>query len=350
MAFTKFSVFALIATYASLCNAAEYTIGFSNANYIAHISDAALNVRLFQSVLDRVKRENGGIITIHAGTYLLNKFLELPSNLEFRGAGMDVTILKLADYSPSFIYGTSKKSGFLRTRLTKNININGLTLDGNKAKQFTTDTFKYGRYGFFTEACENVFMDRVKIRDFQGYGFDPHGWKSAPEGPRYGINQVFTNCVADNNDWDGFTLDQSYGYHIENCTSVNNGRHGYNFCTGTQDSLIINSVADNNGHYYYKGGRGCAVNIVNNQGFPTGKITIKNNVLRRSKTAGVCTRGSFDINIEQNTIHKNSQNICMFFENVTTTVTRNNACPTGSIMDTRRAPTGITFTGNTFVL
>lgn len=334
----------------SLCNAAEYTIGFSNANYIAHLSDAALNVRLFQSVLDKIKSENGGIITVKSGTYLLNKFLELPSNVEFRGAGIDVTILKLADYSPSFIYGTSKKSGFLRTRFTKNIKINGLTLDGNKAKQYTTDTFKYGRYGLFTEACENVYVDHVKIKDFQGYGFDPHGWKSAN---LYGVNQVFTNCVSDNNDWDGFTLDQSYGYHLENCTSVNNGRHGYNFCTGTQDSIITNCVADNNGYYYYKGGRGCGVNVVNNQGFPTGKITIKNNILKGSKTAGICLNGVFDMTIEQNTVYKGASILtpykCVYFENVTTTTVMNNACPQGSIMDTKKSPTGVTLTSNTFV-
>ena len=347
MAFTTFSVLIVLGCVC-MCNGAEYTIGFSNSNYIAHVSDAALNVRLFQSVLDKVKSEKGGIITIKAGTYLLNKFLELPSNLELRGAGLDVTTLKLADYSPSFIYGTSKKSGFLRTRLTKNIKINGLTLNGNKAKQNTDSVSMYGRYGFFTEACENVYVDKVRITNFQGYGFDPHGQKSAN---KYGVNQVFTNCLADNNDWDGFTLDQSYGYHIENCTSVNNGRHGYNFCTGTQDSVIMNSVAENNGYYYYKGGRGCGVNVVNNQGYPTGKITIKNNILKGSKSAGVCLNGVFDITVEHNTVNKGTliPYKCVYFENVTSTTVSNNACPQGSIMDTRKSPTGITFTGNTFV-
>jgi hypothetical protein len=329
-----------------------YTIGLSQpCDYLATANPKS-NTLLFRSVVDKIAKEGGGVLNIKEGLYLLDNSFEIGSNTEIQGSGMDKTILKLADKSPPFQINGSKKSGFVRSKMTKNNIIRDLTLDGNKVNQKKDSASKYGRYGLFTEGCENVLVDNVKIKNFQGYGFDPHGWKKAPGGPKYGKNIKITNCIADNNDWDGFTLDQSYNYLVENCLSTNNGRHGYNFCTGTKDSIAKNNVAINNGWYYYAGGRGCSINVVNNQQFGTGKITLTGNILKKAKTAGVCLNDVYDINVSNNEIYGNGsqQPSCMYFEKVKTSTVKNNKCPLNSYMDTKKSPTGVTFTGNTFTL
>jgi parallel beta-helix repeat protein len=345
-------------------SASTYTIGLVQpCDYLASSTDAKANVALFQSVLTKIGAEGGGILKVKTGTYLLNKFLEVSSNTEIAGEGMFNTILKLADKSPSFIYGNSKKSGFLRNRAGTNLIFRDLTLDGNKLNQNTDSNSLYGRYGIFTEGSKNLLFDSVKVMNWQAYGFDPHGWKSAPGGPLYGENIRITNCIAENNDWDGFTLDQSHGYHVENCQSLNNGRHGYNFCTGTTNSVAINNIASGNGFVlsgkgYPSSTRVCGINIVNNQLYGTGKITITGNTLRDAKNAGVCLNDVFDITISNNKIYANptahtyatKPYSCMYFEKARTSTVSNNECQTGSTFDTRKSPTGITFSGNTFAL
>lgn len=346
-------VYLLLALH-SAC-ALSYTIGYANdTDFKANLYNATANVFLFQSVLDKISNENGGVLYIKAGTYLLSKYIEVPQNTEIKGDGIDKTILKLANKSPPFVSGGDKRSGFVRARTKDYIYVHDLTLDGNKANQNTDLESNYGRYGFFTEGCKHIRLDRVKIINFQGYGFDPHGWKNAPNGPLYGRNITIVNCIAENNDWDGFTLDQSYNYRVENCTSKNNGRHGFNFCTGTQNSKAINNRAIGNGWYYYGGGRGCGINVVNNQGFGTGNITLKGNFIDSSKTAGVCLNDVFGIVVSKNTIVKsgnfnyNNPYSCMYFENVRSTTVQKNKCPNNSVLNTKNSPLSIIFVDNTF--
>lgn len=334
----------------------SYSIGYGNdTDFTAYLKNSKANVALFQSVLDKIAEENGGILYIKEGVYLLNKYIEIPSNVELKGDGIDKTILKLADKSPLFMYNNAKKSGFLRSRMTSNIYIHDLTLNGNKLKQNTDPDSVYGRYGVFTEGCKHIVLDKMKVVNFQGYGFDPHGWKTAPNGPIYGDNITITNCVAENNNWDGFTLDQSYNYRVENCIAKNNGRHGFNFCTGTQKSIALNNVASRNGWYYYAGGRGCGINIVNNQGFGTGNITLFNNSIDSSKTAGICLNDVFDIVVSNNKVvqggnyNYNKPYSCMYFEKVRSSRVIGNICPKNSIMENKKSPTGVTFEKNVFV-
>jgi hypothetical protein len=304
---------------------------------------------VFKSAFDKIKSQGGGTLVVSKGIYPVTDNIDVPGNTIVRGKGMDATVIKLADSAPRW-----ERSGLLRSRFTKNIAFYDLTLDGNKGKQRSGEKNWYGRYGIYTEASSNVVMERVRIKDFQGYGFDPHGWKKGPNGPVYGKNITIKNCVADNNDWDGFTLDQSYGYHVERCVSRNNGRHGYNLCTGSKNAKLINNIAVNNGWYYYKGGRGCGINVVNNQEYGTGKAIISGNTITASKSAGVCLNDVFDISISNNKIYAGTYDKdkykCMYFEKVVGSVVKNNLCPVGSSFDTRKSPTGIVFSGNKFVL
>jgi hypothetical protein len=344
-------IFVLVALCGNVHACKLYTVGFTQPCDFLATSNPQSNTVMFRNIMNLMKK-GGGILYIKEGEYLLDNSFEMYNNTEVRGSGMDKTILKLSDYAPPFKYGNSARSGFIRSKMNHNLTVKDITLDGNKVKQYTDSTSKYGRYGLFTEGSDNVLIDNVKIKNFQGYGFDPHGWKGAPGGPKYGNNINITNCVADNNDWDGFTLDQSYKYLVENCLAINNGRHGYNFCTGTKDSIAKNNVAINNGWYYYTGGRACSINVVNNQLFGTGRITLTGNILKNAKSAGVCLNDVFDINISNNEIHGNgaAKQMCMYFENVKTSNVTNNKCPLNSYMDTAKSPTGVTFTGNIFTL
>jgi parallel beta-helix repeat protein len=345
-------------------SARTYTIALSRpCDYLASRTDAKANVVTFQNAMNKIGTDKGGILRIKSGTYLLNKYIEMPSNIQVIGDGMTLTTLKLADKSPSFIYGNSKKSGFLRNRAGSNIILRDFTLDGNKLKQNTDSKSQYGRYGVFTEGSKNLVFDRVKVMNWQAYGFDPHGWKDAPGGPLYGNNIIITNCIAQNNDWDGFTLDQSNGYRVENCQSLNNGRHGYNFCTGTINSIGKNNYASGNGFVlsglgFHTSTRACNVNIVNNQEYGTGKITITGNTLRDAKNAGICLNDVYSIVLSNNKIyanpnaHKYATNPynCMYFEKVRSSSVLNNQCQRNSVFDKRKSPSGITYTGNTFNL
>lgn len=336
--------------------AKKYTICYSSdCNFVAN-QDPFSNALLFKDVMKQIENDGGGEVHIKEGLYILSTFTEIPSNILLRGDGMTKTILKLMDKAPSFIINGREQSGFIRTRFTKNIEIRDLTLDGNKINQLKGEEYLYGRFGLYTEVSENVHVEHVRIQNFQGYGFDPHGNKQDRNNPKYGNNITITRCIAINNDWDGFTLDQSYNYNITYNFAINNGRHGYNFVTGTQRSLAYRNIGYNNGWYFYIPGRGCGLNIVNNQNFGTGDIKVIDNYLIDSKSAGICLNDVFKITLKDNTIKQvqdlnfNNPYMCVYFELIRDTIVENTKCPKNSIFDTRRTnTTTIRFNNNIFI-
>jgi hypothetical protein len=291
-----------------------------------------------QDAFNKVRNAGGGRVTINEGLYILSKNIEMYSNTELIGAGMDKTILKLQDFAASYIIGTSKRSGFLRSvykveKKCENLYVAHLTLDGNKEKQNTDYNSVYGRYGYFTEACTNVYLDSVRVENFQGYGFDPHGWKSAPNGPIYGNNLTIVNCVANDNDWDGFTLDQTNGMYLKNNTAIKNGRHGFNVVTGTFNGYITDAYSYYNGYYFYQGTSGCGFTIQNNQQYGTHNVVVVNSIFADDKKGGVCTNDVYNITI--NNVHITTQRQCLRFENSRDFVVTNNVCNHTQIFNER---------------
>jgi parallel beta-helix repeat protein len=274
-------------------NVAAYPAG--TAYNIPDPSDTVNTHAVIQKAVTDIGNAGGGTLKILKGNYTLIKNVEFfKSKIHFAGEGIDQTVLKLADYAPSFITGSSKKSGFIRTRAQSNIVVSNMTLDGNKANQYYDDNSIYGRYGLFTEGCPNVWFDAVKIVNFQGYGFDPHGWKS---NGIWGKNLTITNCIAENNMLDGFTLDQTYNMTVVNCTAFNNGRHGFNIVTGARFVNITNCTSNFNGFYDPHGGSGCGFMIQNNQLFGTGNVTLTDSTATNSKKAGLCLNNVFNITV-----------------------------------------------------
>ena len=320
----------------SSTSALDVTVGKTDCvgcpNYYKAGTDAHSAI---QNALEAVRIAGGGKVEIQAGEYILSTNFAVHSNTHLQGAGMDSTVLKLKNRADPWKVGTRTAAGFLRAvykvyNKCENIRISDLTLDGNKVNQNTDSDSLYGRYGLFTEACDNFYVDSVKIRNWQGYGFDPHGWKSAPGGAKYGTRLTIVNCVAHDNDWDGFTLDQTDGMLVQNCFAYDNGRHGFNVVTGSRNVVIENVKTFRNGHYYYTGASGCGVTIQNNQNYGTNSVTLRNSLIEADKKNGVCTNDVFNIVIDNNNIK--TRNDCIRVENSRDVSITNNICNNTNII------------------
>jgi Right handed beta helix region len=306
---------------------------------------------VIQAACEAVRKAGGGKVQIQAGEYVLGKNFQVYSNTHFTGAGMGLTTLKLVDKAKPWKVGTSLNAGFLRAAYKSyndcnNIKISSFTLNGNKVNQNTDADSEYGRYGLFTEGCTNVYIDTVEIMNFQGYGFDPHGWKSAPGGPLYGKNLTIANCLSHDNDWDGFTLDQTDGILVKNCFSRNNGRHGFNIVTGSHNVVIDNVRSYLNGYYYHTGSPGCGLIVQNNQAYGTNTVTVKSSLFEADKKSGVCTNDVFNIVFDKNNIK--SKNPCIILEDTSDVSITNNVCNNTNIIQKKNV-IDITETNNTYV-
>lgn len=286
--------------------------------------DYSNDLTVIQSVLDHIDRNGGGKVILGPGTYFVNGNIYVPSYTHLQGNGMEQTTIKLVDYAKSFIQGTSKKSGMVRAQYKTNIIISNITLDGNKDNQYEDVEHTYGRFGLFTEACNETWFDYVKIINFQGYGFDPHGKK--PD--KWGHNLFVTNCVANNNGYDGFTLDQSENIIVHNCEAHNNSRHGFNVVTGSNHIEITNCVSERNGFSDPYGGSGCGFmvqdTIKNSITYETYNAIIRNNIATNNKKAGICLTGIYNAYVKRNFIDNSCG--CMEFVNTTMIVASYNKC------------------------
>lgn len=322
---------ALFVLWAKSSRALDVVVGKNDcirscANYYKTGADS---FSAFQDAFNKVRTVGGGRVLVEEGEYIVSKNLNMFSNTALVGAGMDKTIIKLRDYASPWKVNKTTQSGLIRSTFRnenkcENLYVGHLTLNGNKNNQNTDLDSQYGRYGYFTEACTNVYMDSVRIEKFQGYGFDPHGWKKAPGGAMYGRNLSIVNCVANENDWDGFTLDQTTTLYMKNNTAYGNGRHGFNVITGSFDVYIIDAYTHYNGYYYYKGTPGCGIAIQNNMLYGTNDISIFNSTLAQDSKGGICTNDVFDIKI--NNVGVVSRRECFNFANSRSFMVTNNVC------------------------
>ncbi|AYV81807.1 MAG: hypothetical protein Harvfovirus64_1, partial [Harvfovirus sp.] len=212
-----------------------------------------------------------------------------------QGEGIDITTLMLVDNAITF-----QNAGFLRSEMQHDIMISHLTINGNKAAQANDDASAYGRYGIYTEGCTSVVFDYVRVTQMTRYGFDPHGHKNAME---WAQNLTITNCISDENGWDGFTIDQTEYITLWNNIARENGRHGFNIVTGSTNGIISNNTATNNGYDLDPDTMGgCGITVQNNFNLGTSHIQILSNLLVNNKRAGICLNQVTDITIMENTI------------------------------------------------
>lgn len=296
----------------------------TNTTQYCTVANATDTFNDLQYALTFVNSKGGGEVMLQEGIYTTGNNLEMFNSTSLIGQGIDKTYIKLKDFAPPFKRNNAQKAGLIRATIQNkrgcdNIAIINLTLDGNKVNQYTDHDHQYGRFGIFTEVCHNAIFDRVKIVNFQGYGFDPHGIKPAS----FAYNLTITNSISDDNDWDGFTLDQSINILVENCSASNNGRHGFNIVTASRHTILRNISTYRNGHYYYKKDPGCGIAMQTNKGFNTQIISAYNATIIDDKKGGFCTTGNAShINLFNMTIYNDDR--CIHLTPNVTNVTISN--------------------------
>lgn len=308
----------------AICQAKELTIN--------------VNCGIKQSnVLSIPNRAKGGIITLKAGTYILQQ-IYLYSNIIIKGAGMGITILKLQDRADSY-YETpatfnNGQSGLLRALEEDNIEIHDLTIDMNKhnqidyllyrydnsyinndktiGKKYMKMPYQYGRFALYTETCNNVKFINLEGKNAQNYGFDPHGEGGSvyKDYSRYGTGLLIENCYVHDNDWDGITIDKSRDVIVKNNIVINNGRHGINIVTGSYNVQVFGNDLSNNGKTFLNIGKGCGIMAQNNQLYDIFNLDIHNNIIKDSAYGGICLNSVFNSKVYQNTI-ENHLDYCM---------------------------------------
>jgi len=326
----------------------KFIFGMS-ANSSAGQYDAAYNVDndtdvadLLQQALDDIYAAGGGVLLIQRGTYVLNHNIQINYYTHLQGECQSNTILQLGYNVTKFAL-----AGFIHNSFISDFIISNITLDGNKYNQLGDDDSQYGQYGIFNAACVRVWYDHVTVQNFMHYGFDPHGDKGLPT---YGEDLYITNCLSQENNWDGFTLDMSIMIVAYNNTAIHNGRHGFNIVTGSKNVTLIDNTALNNGYYYPGGGGGgCGVMVQNNQNYSTENVVVFNSTLIGNNRGGICLDGVPNILLDSNVIENTCT--CFYLTSVSSTVIQNNFCAGKTLyvsQNTTIDNSGVLFVDNVF--
>lgn len=206
----------------------------------ASISDySPLMVSAFQKL--RLENPPGGSVNLDAGIYPIIDQVNMTSYVCLKGAGMNKTTIRLVDNATRFTH-----AGMVRSVETKHVTVANLTIDGNMFNQQTRDLKSdgYGRYGFFTQLTNYLYLYRVRVVHNLGYGLDPHGDKI-----EWGYRLIIDECEAIENGMDGITIDQTMYALIRNSSSIKNARHGINIVTGTRYLKAFGNILKDNGKY-----------------------------------------------------------------------------------------------------
>ena len=203
-----------------------------------------------QAAVNAAAAAGGGQVYIPAGTYIVSGdgtsshgCILLSSNVSVIGAGMGNTIIQLQDGSDHGITGIFRDHSDVPEH---DISMSDLTINGNDAN---TTGEVYGWFNGVTPeknavldpnepADTNITLDHVEIENCSGYGFDPH---------EKTVGLVISNSVSHNNGTDGFTLDGQYNATLTNDIAYDNGRHGFNIVTSSNNVTLNNVTAYGNG-------------------------------------------------------------------------------------------------------
>lgn len=275
--------------------------------------------------VDPIIYSNGGTIKLLAGTFYISGQIHLYSNMILEGAGIDITYLILDNNSPPF-----DNSGIIRFAsnqdsasmtypvVVRNLVLRDFTINGNKNSNIFdgNDPYHSGRYGIYTLYSSNIHMERLRVINCQGYGFDPHG---VPGEALPTTFMTIKDCYSENNNLDGFTIDKSENVVVTNNYAINNARHGFELTTGTYGIQFTDNHAINNGHYYFSTGDnkivfGCGIRAQDqlNAGVRWGskRGIFSNNYVENSADYGFCL-SELDQLVVSNNIVVNSGEGCM---------------------------------------
>ena len=305
---------------------------FDPADNLAYCDRRSIRVRprrskdasgAINAALLKLRASGGGTVKLDVGVYTVTTHIRLPSYTCLIGAGMNATTIKLAKNAPKW-----KNSGVVRSRRSERITVSDLTIDGNKDNQLSRDIFggAYGRFGFYSELTNYVYLRRVAAVHNQGYGFDPHGSKT-----HWAYYLLLDGCVAEDNALDGFTLDQTLYVALLNSVTVSNARHGVNLVTGTRYCRVYNTTARDNG---FESRVGCNMMAQDNQNFGTRHVHFVRNSLVNGMKAGLCVNNVRDVAYERNVVD-NPKNVGFCYHLVKSRATTLRASSCNAVKKTR---------------
>ena len=320
-------------SWINLGGAAAALYYYDAISYGADRTGATSSRTTLQAAIDAAEADGGGEVYLPYGIYSISfggtasaGGLIIPSNVTLRGDGPGRTIIRAMDL------GNHDMSGLVRTASgeeNSNITIRDLTLDGNKSAQ-TGWANVVPFYAGVTPGNRSLKDRDIHLINVEaingrngttgsdhdgggGYGFDPH---------EICDRIVFINCIAHDNEEDGFVLDGCTNFIVDSCQSYSNGRHGFNNTTETEYGLYANChaylnasngflSAEDSNNIVYSGGsargntlegfkirRGNTVSDTN--------ITVTGMLITDNGRHGVAILGATNNNIIGNTIRNNS--------------------------------------------
>jgi parallel beta-helix repeat protein len=282
------------------------------------------NRAVIQAAIDEAYAAGGGIVYIPPGVYGVGDNPDetgcviLKNNVFLKGAGMGETTLRVMDHIGDII------TGIIRSPFgeeTNNYGASDITLDGNRANNDAVlehvDGLFTGGIPGDTVTDHDVTFLRVEIHHCSGYGFDPHERTE---------RLLIDSSVAHHNGKDGFVADYIIDGEYRNNIAYENDRHGFNLTTTTNDFLIHNNIARDNGSTGITIQRGnfdipVPYNIVVRDNLVTGNaregilvqmgenILIMNNTVEDSGRTGIRVYGASYVTVRHNDVSGSSHSM-----------------------------------------
>jgi hypothetical protein len=265
------------------------------------VADPSVDNRIaIQNAINAANRNGGGVVVLKSGTYGVGirpanattseGGILLKNNVFLKGQGMDKSVLRVFDGWES----SRKLTGIVRTpwgEATKNVGVSDLTLDGNRENtNGVVDGYFSGGIPGTDISDQDAWVFRVEIRNCEGYGFDPH---------ERTVRLSITDCIAHHNGKDGFVADFCIDGEFKNNVSYENDRHGFNIVTSTNDFLLSDNIARDNGGGGFVVQRGSYdIPLPNN-------ILIEGGESFGNDKEGVLIKMSYNVEIREVYIHDN---------------------------------------------
>lgn len=184
-----------------------------------------------RSVMDTLA---GGTILFPAGTYLLERSLNVPANTIVRGVGAN-TIFKAKN-------AINVNDNLVKLEGANKSEVHNFAIDGNRSNQ---DANTYTQYGLMISGCENVVADGILTRYINGVGIQVYN-------SRY---TTIRSCEGHHCRYHAFECEQCQDCSFTSVYGHDNDRHGIFISpgevggTGSINNTINNSAFNNNTEY-----------------------------------------------------------------------------------------------------
>ena len=305
---------------------AENNIPEGTAVYIPQglVADPSVDNRpAIQAAIDQANADGGGVVYIPPGVYGVGGDPDgtgsvlVKDNVFLKGAGMGETVLRVLDHVGERVTGIVRSPFGVETN---NWGVSDISLDGNRANNDEVlehvDGFFCGGKPGETITDHDVTLLRVEIYNCSGYGFDPHERTE---------RLLIDSSVAHHNGKDGFVADYIIDGEYRNNLAYENDRHGFNLTTTTNDFVLHDNIARDNGSTGIVVQRGdfdipVPYNIVirDNEVSNNGRegilvqmgnnILITNNAVDGSGKSGIRVYGGNNVTVSDNDVTNSSQN------------------------------------------